>query len=94
MHNLYIMWLYAFRFVQANLAPMPSVCCIPNYYLQNCVYLYLVPLLMHLNDNFLVYVCSCCYVMLVNCLGVVGADVSTGDSKSPCGKSLVFQSVF
>ena len=29
--------------LHAKLVWMPSVCHIPNYYLQNCVYLYLVP---------------------------------------------------
>ena len=37
---------------------MPSVCYIPDYYLQNCVYLYFVPFLLHRIGNLLAYVAA------------------------------------
>ena len=37
---------------------MPTVCYIPNLYWQNCVYLYLVPLLLHNIGNLLAYVAA------------------------------------
>ena len=42
-------------FLREKLVWMPSVCYIPNYYLQNCVYMYLVPLLLNGIGNLLAY---------------------------------------
>ena len=37
---------------------MPSVCYVPNYYWQSCVYLYLVPLLLNRIGNLLAHVAA------------------------------------
>ena len=42
----------------ANLVWLPSVFYIPNYYLQHCVYLYLVPFLLNGIGNLLAYVAA------------------------------------
>ena len=65
MHNLYIMWLYAFRFVACKVSVDASVCYIPSYYLQNC--LYLVPLLLNGIGYLLAYVA----VLFVTSVSVV-----------------------
>ena len=44
--------------LHANLVWMPSVCYIPNYYLQDSVYLYLVPFLLNRIGYFLTYVAA------------------------------------
>ena len=44
--------------LHAKLVWMLSVCCIPNYYSQNCSVLYLVLLLLHRIGNLLAYVAS------------------------------------
>ena len=52
---------------------MPSVCYNPNYYLQNCVYLYLVPILLNRIGNLLAYVVSrtaFCHVFASVCASV------------------------
>ena len=44
MHSLYRFIQVLCNLLHAKLVWMPSVCYIPNYYLLNCVYLYLEPL--------------------------------------------------
>ena len=39
-----------------KLAWLPSVCCITNYYMLNCVPLYLLPFFLHSIGNLLAYV--------------------------------------
>ena len=51
--------IFGFMFcglLHVKLVWMPSVCYNPNYYLQNRVYLYLVPLFLNEIGNLLVYV--------------------------------------
>ena len=48
--------LMFFGLLHAKLVWMPSVLYIPNYFLQNLVYLYLVALLLNGIDNLLAYV--------------------------------------
>ena len=40
----------------AKVVWMPSFCCIPKRYLQNCVYIYLVPLLLNRIGYLMAYV--------------------------------------
>ena len=59
MHNLYMMRIYDFQFITCKLSVDAfSFFYIPTYYLQNCVYLYLVPLLLHRICNLLAYVAA------------------------------------
>ena len=57
--------------VHAKLVWMPSVCYIPNYYMLNCVYLYLVPLLLNGIDN-LLYAAALFVNSVCRCLSVRG----------------------
>ena len=50
---------------------MHSVFLVPNYYLQNCVYLYLVPLLLHGIGNLLAYVAALFVTRFAGCLAFV-----------------------
>ena len=52
------MWLHAFRFITYKVSLDAFVCYIPNYFLQNFVYLYLVPLLLNCIGNLLAYVAA------------------------------------
>ena len=61
---------------------MPSVCYIPIYYMQNCVYLYLVPLLLHRIDNLSADRVALCVASDSKLSRTRSADASTGDSKS------------
>ena len=45
-------------FLHAKLVWMPSVCYIPNYYLQSWVYLFFAPLLLHVIEILLAYVAA------------------------------------
>ena len=47
-----------FDLLHVKLVCMPSVCYIPNYYLQNCVYFYFVPFLLNRIGNLLAYVAA------------------------------------
>ena len=71
-HNLYIMWFS--NLLQARLWWMPSVCYIPSYYLQNCVYLYLVPLLLHGIGNLLAYKAALFVTYVCRLLIVLGRE--------------------
>ena len=87
-HNLYLMWLYALRlFLHAKLI---SVCFIQNYYLQICVYLYLVPLLLNGIGNLLAYVAVFFVTSVCRLLSLRGWGDSAWDSKSlDCSRSQI-----
>ena len=55
----------------AKLVWMSSVCYVPNYYLQNCVYLYLVPLLLPRIVNLAAYVAALFVTIVCWLLSVV-----------------------
>ena len=58
--------------LHAKLVWMPSVFYIPNYYLQNCVYLYFVPLLLNGIGNLLAYVAALFVTRVCRWLSVRG----------------------
>ena len=61
-------------FSSAKLAWMPSACYIPNYYMPLCVYLYLVPLLLHCIGSLL----ACVAASFVTSVSVVEHSWSSG----------------
>ena len=61
--------------LQAKLVWMPSVCYIPKYNLQNCVYLCLVPFLLHRIPNLLAYVAAFFVTSVCLLLSVRGREV-------------------
>ena len=75
MHILCLMWFYAVRFVTCKkIVCVPSVCYISNDYLQNCVYLYSVPLLQHSIGSLFADVADFCD----KCLSVVKSSWPRG----------------
>ena len=72
MHNLDIMWFS--NLLHAKLCWMPSVCYISNYYLQNCVILCLVPLLLRVIGNLLAYVAALFVTSVCRLLSVLGRE--------------------
>ena len=58
MQDLFLMWLYDCDLLHAMLVWMPSVRYIPNYYLQNWVYLYFVLFLANSVGNLLAYIAA------------------------------------
>ena len=76
--------------LQAKLVWMPSVCYTPNYYLQNCIYLYLVPLLLNRIGNLLAYVAALLVTSVCRWLSLRGWVVSAWDSKTlDCSRSQI-----
>ena len=60
------------NFFPSKLVWMPSVCYIPNYYMQICVYLYLVPFSLHRIGNFLAYIAALFVASVCRLLSVFG----------------------
>ena len=58
------------NFLLAKLVWMPSVCYIPNYYLQICVCFYLVPFLLHRVGSLLSYVAALFVTSFCRLVGV------------------------
>ena len=60
--------------LHAKLVWVPSVCYIPNYYLQNCLNFYLVPLLLHRIGKLLAYVAALFVTSVCRLLSVRGRE--------------------
>ena len=55
---------------------------LPNYYMPNCVYLYLLPLLLHIIDTLLAYVADLFVTSVCGLLRVRGQGVKRQISRS------------
>ena len=58
--------------LHAKVVGVPLVCYIPNDYLQNCVFLHLVLLLLHRIGNFLAYVAGVIGDYFLGILSILG----------------------
>ena len=63
----------------SKLVWMLPACYIPKYYLQSCVYLYLVPILPHRIGNLLAYIAALFVAKFCNLSTVRGEDARSGD---------------